>query len=49
MELQLSEEQDAFVEDVVDFGVTYAVRARRDHELFVDAFRGGQFEFVSAT
>ena len=45
----LEGEQDVFVEDVVDFGIDYAVRARRDHELFVDAFRGGHFELVSAT
>jgi uncharacterized protein (DUF2252 family) len=45
----LEGEQDAFVEDVVDFGIEYALRARRDHELFVDAFRGGHFALVSAT
>jgi uncharacterized protein (DUF2252 family) len=45
----LEGEHDAFVEDVTDFGIEYAARARRDHELFVDAFRGGQFELVSAT
>ena len=32
-----------------DFGIEYAQRARRDHELFVDAFRGGRFDLVSAT
>jgi uncharacterized protein (DUF2252 family) len=45
----LDGEQDAFVEDIIDFGSEYALRARRDHELFVDAFRGGHFEHVSAT
>jgi len=45
----LDGEQDAFVDDVVDFGIEYALRVRRDHELFVDAFRGGHFELVSAT
>jgi uncharacterized protein (DUF2252 family) len=45
----LNGEQDAFVEDLIDFGSEYAQRARRDHELFVDAFRGGHFEHVSAT
>ena len=34
--------EDAFVEDITDFGIDYAQRARRDHALFVDAFRGGQ-------
>jgi uncharacterized protein (DUF2252 family) len=41
--------EDAFVEDVTDFGIDYAKRARRDHALFVDAFRGGRFDLVSAT
>jgi uncharacterized protein (DUF2252 family) len=45
----LDGEQDAFVDDVVDFGIDYALRARRDHELFVDAFRGGHVELVPAT
>jgi uncharacterized protein (DUF2252 family) len=45
----LEGEQDAFVEDITDFGIEYAQRARRDHALFVDAFRGGHFELVSAT
>jgi uncharacterized protein (DUF2252 family) len=45
----LEGEQDAFVDEIVDFGIEYALRARRDHELFVDAFRGGHFELVSAT
>ena len=39
----------AFVEDITGFGVDYARRARRDHALFVDAFRGGRFDLVSAT
>jgi hypothetical protein len=41
--------EDAFVEDMTGFGIDYAERARRDHALFVDAFRGGRFELVSAT
>jgi uncharacterized protein (DUF2252 family) len=45
----LDGEQDEFVADITDFGIEYALRARRDHALFVDAFRGGQFELVSAT
>jgi uncharacterized protein (DUF2252 family) len=41
--------EDEFVEDITGFGIDYAVRARRDHALFVDAFRGGRFDLVSAT
>ena len=45
----LDGDQDAFVEDITDFAIEYAERARRDHALFVDAFRDGQFDLVSAT
>ena len=45
----LDGQDDAFVDDITDFAIAYAERARRDHALFVDAFRGGQFELVSAT
>jgi uncharacterized protein (DUF2252 family) len=41
--------EDAFVEDITGFGIDYSERARRDHALFVDAFRGGRFDLVSAT
>jgi uncharacterized protein (DUF2252 family) len=41
--------EDAFVEDITSFGIDYAQRARRDHSLVVDAFRGGRFGLVSAT
>ena len=40
--------RSAFVDDLVDFGITYAGRARKDHALFVDAFREGKFDLVSA-
>jgi uncharacterized protein (DUF2252 family) len=40
---------EAFVEEITGFGIDYAQRARRDHALFVDAFRGGRFDLVSAT
>ncbi len=33
--------EDEFVDEVVDFGLAYGGRARADHALFVDAFRGG--------
>jgi uncharacterized protein (DUF2252 family) len=35
--------------DVVEFGISYAERARRDHALFVSAFREGEIGGVSAT
>ncbi len=35
--------------DVVDFGLSYAARVRRDHSLFVSAFREGEIGGVSAT
>ena len=38
-----------FTADVVEFGVSYAARARRDHALFVSAFREGEIGGVSAT
>jgi uncharacterized protein (DUF2252 family) len=38
----------AFTEALVDFGVSYAERVRRDHALFVEAFRGGRIG-VTAT
>ena len=45
----LGENVDEFVADLVDFAKSYAVVARRDHDLFVDAFRGGRIPAVSAT
>ncbi|HEX6516701.1 MAG TPA: DUF2252 domain-containing protein [Nocardioidaceae bacterium] len=41
--------RDDFVEDVTGFGVEYATRVRKDHALFVDAFREGRIGGVSAT
>jgi uncharacterized protein (DUF2252 family) len=40
---------EQFVADMVDFGVTYADRVRKDHALFVDAFREGRIGGVAAT
>jgi uncharacterized protein (DUF2252 family) len=40
---------EEFVDEIIDFGVSYAVTARRDHALFVDAFREGSIANVSAT
>jgi uncharacterized protein (DUF2252 family) len=44
----LEEEVDHFVSELVDFAISYADRARKDYALFVDAFRGGSFDAVSA-
>ncbi len=38
-----------FTAEVVEFGVSYAARARRDHSLFVSAFREGEIGGVAAT
>lgn len=38
-----------FTVEIVDFGLTYAARVRRDHGLFVSAFREGEIGGVAAT
>lgn len=38
-----------FTADVVEFATSYAGRVRRDHALFVSAFREGEIGGVSAT
>jgi uncharacterized protein (DUF2252 family) len=38
-----------FTDDMVEFAIRYALKARRDHGLFVDAFREGQIGGVTAT
>ena len=43
-----SSDPEAFVDELVDFGIDYAAKTRRDHALFVDAFREGKFDLVSA-
>ncbi len=45
----IGDDPEEFIADLVDFGESYAIRARRDHSLFVDAFRSGKFDLVSAT
>jgi hypothetical protein len=40
---------DEFVADMVEFGVSYADRVRKDHSLFVEAFREGRIGGVEAT
>jgi hypothetical protein len=41
--------EEEFVDEVVEFGVSYAGTARRDHALFVEAFREGAIAGLSAT
>ena len=41
--------EDDFVRYIADFGMEYGERARRDHALFVDAFRAGAISGVAAT
>jgi uncharacterized protein (DUF2252 family) len=38
-----------FVADLTDYAMAYAVTVRKDHALFVDAFREGRIGGVSAT
>lgn len=45
----VGEREDEFVEDLVEFALTYAETVRRDHALFVDAFRSGRIAGLSAT
>jgi uncharacterized protein (DUF2252 family) len=44
----IGDQVEAFVADLVTFGREYAERARADHRLFVDAFRGGRVPHVQA-
>ena len=43
----IGDEEDAFVREMVEFAAHYSERARRDHSLFVDAFRNGQIPGLS--
>ena len=44
----IGEDESGFVDDLADFGVSYADRVRKDHSLFVDAFRSGSIGGVTA-
>jgi uncharacterized protein (DUF2252 family) len=44
----IDEDLDGFVEELVQFGIDYAAKTRRDHALFVEAFREGKFDLVKA-
>ena len=45
----IGDREQEFVDDLVEFAMSYAERARRDHALFVDAFRDGDIAGLSAT
>ena len=45
----IGDREQEFVEDIVEFAMAYAETARRDHALFVDAFRAGEIAGLSAT
>ncbi len=44
----IGDQEQEFVDDLVDFAMEYAGTARRDHALFVDAFRAGEIAGLSA-
>lgn len=45
----IGDKLDEFISEIIDFGVRYAEVSRRDHQLFVEAFREGEIAGVSAT
>ncbi|MBA2445925.1 MAG: DUF2252 domain-containing protein [Nocardioidaceae bacterium] len=45
----IGDDTAGFIEELVEFGVQYAAKARKDHTLFIEAFRSGKFDLVSAT
>ncbi len=45
----IGDDVDAVCRGMVEFAMEYAATARKDHALFVDAFRGAKFDLVSAT
>lgn len=45
----VGDRDDEFVEDIVEFAIAYAATARRDHALFIEAFRDGRIAGLSAT
>jgi uncharacterized protein (DUF2252 family) len=45
----IADRREEFTDDIVEFGLSYASKARRDHALFVDAFREGRIGGVSST
>lgn len=45
----IGEREDEFVDEIVDFAVAYAATARRDHALFVEAFRSGEIAGLASS
>jgi uncharacterized protein (DUF2252 family) len=45
----IGDRESEFMDEVVEFGISYAATARRDHALFVEAFREGAIANLSAT
>lgn len=45
----LSHDEDGFVDEMVQFGMSYAQVTRDDHALFVDAFRNGHIPGVGSS
>jgi uncharacterized protein (DUF2252 family) len=43
----ITDKEEEFVKEMVDFGARYSEAARDDHRLFVDAFRNGQIPGLS--
>jgi len=44
----IGDRTDEFVDDIVEFGLTYAATVREDHRHFVEAFREGRIRGVSS-
>jgi uncharacterized protein (DUF2252 family) len=45
----IGDDPSDFIDELVGFATSYALKARKDHGLFVEAFRNGDFDLVSAT
>ncbi|WP_035780920.1 DUF2252 domain-containing protein [Arthrobacter sp. H14] len=45
----IGDRREEFIQEIVDFAVEYAARVRRDHALFVDAFRENKIAGVPST
>ncbi len=45
----IGDDIDAFVDELVGFSMKYAGKVRKDHALFIEAFRGAKFDLVAAT
>jgi hypothetical protein len=45
----VGDDTEALVDDLISFGDMYATRTREDHRLFVGAFRGSAFQWITPT